>query len=194
MSGAPRRWLPIILGALTFVIVLTGLGVIAADWTARNVEMRSLVTRIEASEAAMGTVQDQVTELAARYQAQLPLDEATQAQMDEELKAIAASGRDAIASAGDGVGDVRWLAWHRDVGAAEEAYLAHNRAWVAYLARAAEDPAEFGRQQEDVNTTFAAAQAAVVDAVPLPALFDISERVDTIFAPPALPEGAGQAA
>lgn len=194
MSRAPRRWLPIILGALTFVIVLAGLGAIVADWTARNVEMRNLVTRIEASEAAMGTVQEDVTALAARYQAQLPLDDATQAQMDAELKAIAATGRDAIATAGDGVGDVPWFVWHRDVGAAEDAYLAHNRAWVAYLTRAAEDPAEFGRQQDDINTTFADAQVAIVDAVPLPALFDISDRVDAIFAPPALPEGSGQAA
>ena len=68
---------------------------------------------------------------------------------------------------------MHWLSWHREIGAAQDAYLAHNRAWQAYLARAAEDPAEFDVEQTDVNTTFEAAEQPIRAALPDPALYDL---------------------
>jgi hypothetical protein len=89
---------------------------------------------------------------------------------------------------------VRWLAWHREVGDAQAAYLTHNRAWQAYLGRASTDPAEFGKEQKDVNTTFEGAEKPIRDALPLPALFDLLARIDAVFAPPPSPDGQTQEA
>jgi hypothetical protein len=185
----PRRWIPYVAGALTFLVVLAVLGTLISDWAARNYEMRTLVTRIEASEAAMGDFQSSVTDIIAKYQGQGQLTDANRGALDAELKAAAAKGRDAIAKAGDGVAAVRWLAWHREVSRAQEAYLAHNRAWQAYLDRAAADPTEFQKKQDDINSTFAAAEVAVRAAEPRPALFRLRQRIDAIFAPPPAVEG-----
>jgi len=185
VQGHPsRRWLPYVAGAIAFVVVLVGLGAVVGDWGARNVEMRALITKIEASEDAMGTLQENVQGIFAEYEGAGSLSDEDRAAIDEELRAAAAAGRDAVAVAGDGVAGVRWLAWHRDVRDAQEAYLAHNRAWQDYLSRAAEDPAEFARPQSEVNETFMAAEDPIRSALPVPVLFDLVERVDVIFAPP----------
>lgn len=179
-----RRWLPLVAGGLAFLVVLVGLGLVVGDWAARNIEMRALVTRIEASEAAMGELQTNVQDIFAQYQGSTPLSDEDRAALDADLRAAAAAGRDAVAKAGDGVASVRWLAWHRDVSDAQEAYLAHNRAWQAYLGKAAENASEFGRPQDAVNETFMDAEDPVRSAVPAPALFDLPQRLDVIFAPP----------
>ena len=181
----PRRWLGPVLGLATFLIVLTGLGALVGDAAARNAEMRSLVTAIEQSEAAMGETQENVRGVFEAYAGRTPLSEDDQAALDAALQAAAAQGRDSIAAAAQPVRDVRWLLWHRDVAAAQEAYLAHNRAWQEYLGRAAEDPSEFARPQDAVNSTFADAEVEVRSAIPLIALFDLRDRIDVIFAPPA---------
>lgn len=194
MSRSVRTWLPILIGALTFVLALVAFGTVAADVTARNIEMRNLVTRIEASEAVMGELQQGVQDIAGSYQDQLPLDDQQQAELDQALTSLAADSGAKLAAAADGVAGVQWLLWHQDIGKAQEAYLAHNRAWQAYLARAAKDPSEFGRQQDLVDSTFAEAEPIIRGAVPIIPMFDLDDRVDEIFAPPALPEGAGQQA
>lgn len=194
MNRSFRAWLPILIGALTFLVVLVGLGTVAVDAVARNIEMRNLVTKIEASEAVMGELQQGVQDIAASYQDQLPLDDQQQAALDGALTSLAADSGAKLAEAADGVGGVRWLIWHQDIGRAQEAYLAHNQAWQDYLARAAKDPAEFGREQPLVDSTFADAEPAIRAAVPILPLFGLLGRVNEIFAPPPLPEGAGQQA
>ena len=98
-----------------------------------------------------------------------------------------------IAAAGDDVAAVRWLAWHQDIRQAQDAYLAHNQAWQDYLTRAIEDPAEFARPQDAVNSTFEEAEPAVREALPPAALYRLKARVAQIFAPPPS-EGDGQQA
>ncbi len=188
-----RRWVPYVAGAVAFLIVLVGLGLVVGDWAARNIEMRALITQVESSEAAMGDLQSNVQSIFAEYEGTSPLSPEDRAALEAKLKAAAAEGRDAIAKAGDGVAGVRWLAWHRDVRDAQDAYLAHNRAWQEYLGRAAEDPAEFGRPQDAVNDTFMAAEDPVRSALPAPVMFDLLQRVDVIFAPPES-SGPGQQA
>ena len=176
-------------GALAFLVTLVLVGSLVSDWAARNYEMRTLLTRIEASETAMGDLQTDVEGILARYQGQGALTDESRAALDAELAAVAGKGRDSIGAAGDGVAGVRWLAWHRDVSRAQEAYLAHNRAWQAYLDRAAKDPAEFGAPQDAVNRTFEDAEAPIRAALPVPALFDLLSRVDVVFAPPPAVSG-----
>jgi hypothetical protein len=194
VARRPRKWLPVVLGAVTFLLVLVAAGLVVGDAFARSVEMRALVTRVEASESAMGALQEDVQEIFADYEGQTPLGDEDRAAVDERLMAAAAAGRDAIAAAGREVEAVRWLAWHREIGTAQDTYLAHNRAWVDYLDRAAQDPAEFGRPQDDVNTTFEAAEGDFREALPPWALFDLADRVDAIFAPPPSEDGSSQAA
>ena len=189
-----RGWIPPLIGLATFLVVLVGFGAIIGDAVARNAEMRSLVTAIERSEAAMGETQENVSGIIQAYSGRTPLSEEDQAELDAALQAAAGQGRDAIAAAGEQVRDVRWLVWHRDVGQAQDAYLAHNRAWQEYLDRASADPAEFARNQDAVNSTFADAEAEVRAAIPLIALFDLRDRIDVIFAPPPPEEGDGQSA
>lgn len=194
VARATRRWVPIAIGGVTFLVVLVFLGTLLGDWVARNVEMRALVTRIETSETAMGAVQQEVRGIFDEYGQAEALSVQQRADLDARLKKAAATGRDAIAAAEGGVADVQWLRWHPEIGAAQEAYLAHNRAWQAYLERAAQDPREFAVTQDLVNETFSAAQGPMLDAVPRPPLFDLQERVDVIFAPPPSEDGSGQSA
>jgi hypothetical protein len=177
------RWIPPLIGALAFLVVLAGFAAVAGDWFARNVEMRALITQIESSEAAMSALQTQVAAIASAHEGTTLTDQ-ERAAIDEELKADAAAARDQIAAAGKRIAAVQWLAWHPEVGAAQKAYLAHNRAWQEYLDRASRDVAELVKPQDQVNETFAAAEEPIRDAVPADALFDLRERVDTIFAPP----------
>lgn len=176
------------------MLTLGILGALVGDWAVRNVEMRTLVTRIEASEAAMGDFQDEFQAILAESQGSEALSVEQRAVLDRRLSEAAAKGRDAIATAGDQVAAVRWLAWHREIGRAQDAYLAHNRAWQAYLGRAAKDAQEFGVTQEEVNATFEAAESPIRAAVPALPLFDLAQRVSEIFAPPAPAEGNGQQA
>jgi hypothetical protein len=113
------------------------------------------------------------------------------------LMAAAAQGREQIAAAREEVAGVRWALWHQDVRQAQDAYLAHNQAWLDYLARASEDATEFGRPQDEVNTSFAQAEKDVRRAVPFIPLFDLVNRVDQIFAEPQpdlSDNGSGQSA
>lgn len=184
-----RRWMPVVVGAVAFLVVVVALGAVVGDWGARNAEMRRLVSRIEASEQAMGDVQDAVRDAFIPYGGAGDLSEADRTAIDLRLREIAAAGRDSIAAAGDDVAAVRWLAWHHEIGAAQEAYLEHNRAWRDYLTAAADDPTEFATSQDEVNSTFAAAEEPLRAAVPRPALFSLDDRVDVIFAPPPAVNG-----
>lgn len=176
--------MPYAAGGAAFVLVLLVAGALVGDWGLRNGEMRALVTRIEASEAAMGALQGEIQSVLAEYQDAEALSVEDRAALDERLAQAAGAGRDAVAAAGAQVAALRWLSWHSEVGAAQDAYLAHNRAWQEYLSRAAEDPAEFAVEQTEVNDTFEAAEAPVRAAVPPLALFNLPARVDVIFAPP----------
>lgn len=194
VARATRRWVPVAIGGVTFLVVLVFLSTLLGDWAARNVEMRLLVTRIESSEAAMGAVQDEVRGIFDEYGQAEALSVQQRAELDARLAKAAADGRDAIAAAGEGVAEVRWLGWHSEIGDAQDAYLAHNRAWQEYMARAADDPQEFGRQQDAVNQTFEAAQLPLLDAVPQPPLFSLDDRVTAIFAPPPSESSDAQSA
>jgi hypothetical protein len=188
-----RRWLPPLIGLAVFLVALVGFGAVAGDWAARNIEMQALITQVEESEAAMGTLQEDIAALAAEYQDRLPLNETDQAAFDAAIIDIAETRRADIAAAGDDVAAVRWLAWHQDVRRAQDAYLAHNQAWQDYLTRAIEDPAEFARPQDAVNSTFEEAEPAVREALPPAALYRLKARVAQIFAPPPS-DGDGQQA
>ncbi len=176
--------MPIVVGLVTFVVVLVGAVLVLADWVERNLEMRALVTNIEMSEAAMADVQEAIADMAVHFDPNTPLTEEEQAAVDDELKGIASQGADGVGRAGGLVAAVPVLPWHADILAAQEAYLAHNQAWQDYLTAAAADPTEFAKPQDAVNETFAAAEQPMRTAVPPLTLFELKRRVDVILRRP----------
>ena len=190
MNSRTPRWLPPVIGAVAFVAVLLGAGLIAGDWVKRNTEMRALVTQVEVSEQAMEDTQQAVQDAFSGFEAKAPLSEENRAALDELLRDAASAGLRKVTSAGDLVASVRPLPWHTDILEAQRAYLAHNQAWQDYLAAAAQDPAEFGLTHDDVNSTFAAAERPMREALPSPDAFGLLAHLDRIFAPsPAVDSG-----
>lgn len=178
-----RRWIPLGIGLLAFLIALGAGLLVTVDWGVRNAEMRRLVTAVEASEAAMGDTQAAVADAFDAFDAS-DGGQAAKMELDSTLTAAADEGRRQIAAAAGPIAAVRVLPWHHDLAKARDAYLAHNRAWQDYLARATDDPAEFDAEQTEVNDTFMAVEPLMRAALPDPPLFDLGRRVDAIFAPP----------
>ena len=186
-----RGWIPLVIGLVTFMLTTAALGTVIADWALRNAEMDAFSTAVEDSEAQMTWAQDNVR--ATFDAAGEPASQQEKDQLAADLEAIAAEGRDRIAAAGSSVAAVQVSPWHQDLLLAKQAYLTHNKAWQAYLDRASKDAAEFGKPQEEVDTTFMAAEPPFRAAIPGPAGYGIVDRVEIIFAEP-VPEGPTQEA
>jgi hypothetical protein len=168
-------------GLLVFFVVLIAGGLVTADWIARNNEMRNLVTAIEASEQQMVATQDQVTEAFRPFEVGGALTPEETAVLTQKLAGIATDAEARIAQAGKQVEAVSVLTWHTDIKDAQDVYLTHNRAWVDYMARAAQDPVEFVNPQPLVNESFLDAEPVLIAAVPVPALYQLQQRVAQIF-------------
>ncbi len=177
-------WIPLVAGAIAFLLTLGIGGAVGTDWLTRNIEMDQLVSAIEASEETMGVVQDRVAvvfeELDSADLQGAPTDAQTQAAV-AELAGIAVDGADSIGAAGREIAAVNVLPWHADIKAAKEAYLLHNYAWQAYMQAAIEDPVAFTVDQPLINTSFMDSEQPLEDAVPDPSLFDLQTRVENIF-------------
>jgi hypothetical protein len=183
------RWVPYVAGLLTFVIAFFAVGTVSVDWLLRSSQTLEFVSSVEGSEAAMTWTQENV-QAVLEGGGENPTDEQVAAAASE-LRAIAAEGRDRIKAAGDAVAAVPVSPWHGDLLRAREAYLRHNKAWQDYLGRAAEDAGEFGKPQEEVDSTFLAAEPLFRAAIPNPDIFGILDRIDVIFAEP-IPDGPTQ--
>jgi len=183
-------WIPLVAGAIAFLLTLGIGGAVGTDWLTRNIEMDQLVSAIEASEATMGVVQDRVAvvyeELDSADLQGAPTDTQTQAAV-AELAGIAVDGADSIGAAGREIAAVNVLPWHTEIKAAKEAYLLHNYAWQAYMQSAIEDPVAFTVNQPLIDSSFMDAQQPLEDAVPELTLFDLQYRVENIYV-----EGAPQ--
>lgn len=198
-GGAPT-WLVWTLGILVLVVLTVASLAVIGEFTARTVEDQQLISAVEGSESAMKATQDEFAAVLDDYDTK-NLSDADRAELLDRLAEVAARGKDAIASAGQGVADVQVLPWHTKIRAAQEAYLAHNAAWVAYMSAAADDPTEWFQAQPDVNSTFAAAKVPLVEAIPWIDAGELLPRVEAIFAEDTPAEsdggsssGGGQAA
>lgn len=189
-SSGPPAWLVVVLGAVSFALITVAGIAVVADLAIRTAEADRLLTAVEASEGQMVLVQDRVRQALAPFEDGEPLTGAERERVSAELRQIAADGETAIAEAGVGVEQVRIVPWHPRLAAAREAYLAHNQAWVDYLAAASVEPAEFFTPQPAVNDTFAAAQAPLLAALPLIDPNGLRERVAAIYAESG--DGQGQ--
>jgi len=187
-----RTWVPVLMGFIAFLATALALGTVVADWTLRNQEMDAFVTAVEESESQMTWAQTSVS--LVFDEAEDPSQAVDEQQVAAELRGIAAEGRDRIKAAGDQVATVRISGWHEDLLLARQAYLKHNRAWQAYLDRASQDATEFALPQDEVNSTFLAAEPLFREAIPEPDGYALGERIDLIFAEPEPESGPTQQA
>jgi hypothetical protein len=180
-----RSWLPVLTGAAAFLVTFVVGGVIGTDWLARNIEMDRLIIAIEQSESAMGEVQDRVSVVFDDLDGEVPSDaqrsDAETAAAVAKLAEIAVDGEQAIAAAAREIARVNVLPWHTDILQARDTYLLHNYAWQAYMQSAQKDPVAFTVPQNLVNQTFEDSEEPLMKAVPSPSLFDLPERVESIF-------------
>jgi len=180
-----RSWIPLVAGAMAFLLTFAVGGAIGTDWLARNIEMDRLVSAIEKSESAMGEVQDRVSLVFEELDGEVPpQDERANAETAAavaKLAAIAVDGEQAIAAAAREISNVTVLPWHAKIIQARDTYLLHNYAWQAYMQSAQQDPVAFTVPQNLVNQTFEDAEEPLMRAVPAPSLFDLLERVESIF-------------
>lgn len=192
VSAAPsneRRtpgWVPIVIGLAAFLVVGAAAGLLAIDWTWRNMEMDALVTAVETSEAAMGRTQDDLSATSRMLEGVAKPTDAEKAGLLTAMIAGASRGEDRIGAAGTAVAQVQVAPWHRAIIDAKVAYLAHNMTWQDYMAAIAADPKVYGTDQPAIDETFMAADPLMRRAVPMPALFELAQRVNRIFV-----EGSG---
>ena len=190
--GLPS-WLVWTVGIAALVLLTAANMVVAGELALRSVEADNLVRAVEQSETAMKTTQAEFDEVLSAYDTESLTDEERE-QLRSELADVAARGEAAIAAAGEGVAEVQIMPWHAQLLDAREAYLAHNQAWVGYMAAAAEDPGEWFRPQPAVNETFADAKLPLVEAVPLFDPLDTLSRIEVIYVTGSGDSGDGQSA
>ena len=178
------RWIPPVIGLVVFLVTILGLGLVVGDWTSRNLEMRALVGAVEDSESAMTWTNDQIESIIKQYGDTGKLTAAQKTKAWDALSEAAYEGQFAIGAAGDEVSAVTVLPWHKDILRAQAAYVAHNQAWQDFMKVATKDPVMLFKTQPEVNSTFEAAGPLMKQAVPVPALFELKDRVELIFAPP----------
>lgn len=170
-----------IIGAL----LLLAFCLFLADWAARNIEAMRLLDQIEKSEAAMGVAQEatvEVAKTAPKGTFPLPPDKDLPTDIASELEEISATGRDAVAEAGQGVAAVSFFPWHSDLIAAQASYLDHNLAWVNHFEAGSEEGEVLVRGDDgDIESTWAATEIQIRAAMPLVPFPGIADRVDTIF-------------
>jgi hypothetical protein len=185
-KGMPG-WLAPVLALVVFLVIVGVGGLVVTDWALRNAEMNSLVSSVEVSEDAMGALQGTLGATFDSFGGQGQLSPTQRASLNSQIQQVAQEGHDSIQKAGAGVESVSILPWHTSILRAKDAYVRHNHAWQDYLAKAAQDPAEVTRPQNEINDSFAAAEKPMKSAVPMPWLYELKNRVDFIFAPPAEP-------
>ena len=194
---SPRRGMPAwavwTIGICALVLITATNVVVATELGIRSAEADNLVAAVEQSETAMKTTQDEFSEVLSAYDTENLTDEERE-QLRAELSDVAERGGTAIADAGGFVAGIQILPWHTQLLDAQEAYLAHNQAWVDYMAAAAEDPAEWFRPQPEVNDTFAQAKDPLVAAVPLFDPLGTLSRIELIYVTGSGDSGDGQSA
>lgn len=174
-----------VVGALVLLALFLLVGVLVlTDWAVRNLETVRLLHQIERSESAMGETQAATVAVAGTApQGTFPLgDDDLPPDVAAAMEDVSATGRDAVAEAGQEVAVVSFLPWHTDLIAAQRSYLEHNLAWVNHLEAGSKQGEVLVRgDDDDIGSTWKAAEASLRAALPVVPFPGIPERLDTIF-------------
>lgn len=174
-------WLPWLAGGLVIFLMVAFIALVGGVLWATNQQLAALVTKIEASESAMTTLQANVVKTYEEY----PTDEAAR---NAALQQVARDGIASIGKASHDIVDYQPVVLDPNLIEAKQAYLKHTAAWLAYLNKAAADPAEFEKDQPDVDNTFMAVEPKLKAAIPPVPLGDIKQRINAIFTNGAPPD------
>jgi len=168
------------------LLAATGLflviGLVLADWWQANREMDHLLDAVFASELALGTGAANVTRsintgFSDAYQSQSQR-QAAFGEVATKCGVAAADAQDAGAQASE----VFLLPWHRSLGKAQDAYLAHNAAWEHKFSACADDAQRYGdgSTSAQISATFRTAHRAFTNALP-PGDESDRSRIEAIF-------------
>lgn len=174
-------WLPWLAGGVAIFLMFGFVALIGGVIWATNQQLSVLVTKIEASESAMEAVQLN----AAKAYEENPSDAAAR---DAALQQVAKDGVASIGKASHDILEYDPMVLDPKLVEAKQAYLKHTSAWLAYLNKAAVDPAEFEKDQPDVDSTFMAVEPKLKAAIPPIPLDNIKQRIEAIFVNGAPPE------
>lgn len=180
-----RRSTPLGLWIALGLIVASVLSVLAiatiVEWTSRTTQADRLLAGVIASEAVMEAAQTDLVDVLTQLEDENLTVEERQ-ELVAELSVITGAGEIAIARAGESIEALTIWPWHNRLLQARDAYLAHNAAWVDYMAAASADPAELVRPQPIVNETFFAARDPLWRAIPLFDPLELRAEVVAIYA------------
>lgn len=175
----PRRGRGPLAAAVLVLVLLVVAGAVVGDWYLRVSEMEGLLDGTRASETAMSDTLDDIDAAIEDYSAATSTSDQEDALT--EIEDAAASGRSAVAAAGDDLDALGFLPWHPALADARDRYVEHNRAWQDYLDAVSDDPMALNEEQPEISSTWQQAHSAYEAAVP--AFSDgLRADVDEIFA------------
>jgi hypothetical protein len=175
-------------GVLMMTIAIVGVLAIGGLLGYRAWSMGQLLDGIERSEAAMIAAQELV---AATVDGPQDLRGAQGDANAQALQQAAAEAGTELEAAAAEIADVRLAPWDGAMGQARTSYLAHNGAWQAYLAGAAQDPEQWFEVDPEIDRTWNVFVADITDAVPSPDFTGVGQRVEVIVGDPAGSTGDG---
>jgi len=166
--------------AITALLLVIGL--VLVDWWQAKREMDHLLFAATVSEGVIVSDRDAVvlslkTNFGDANLSHVSLDTAK-----SEIAAVCSKAAADTQDNGAQVSEVFVLPWHRSIGEALDAYLAHSKAWQNKFAACAHDPTRLsdGSTTAQINGTLRVAHRAFTNALPFAAGSDRG-RVETLF-------------
>jgi hypothetical protein len=170
MGSKNRLWLKIGIAAIILFLL---------DQGARNLELNSMVTKIQKSESQMENFKEDVGFWYERF-----VDGNSTANATEvNIARLAGDSAPFIAAYGAQVDSVFVLPWHASIIRAKKDYLAHNDAWVNSLNADTVIDEEFVDKQlsQQISNTFEIVRFSLPEAVPTLDLYSLQIKVEDII-------------
>jgi hypothetical protein len=184
VGGAPvRRRSRLSFLAVTGLLIVAVL--VAGDWWQAKREMGHLLDAVTISETAMTTGSDTVGNSVIKYfggGANQYLSQSERDTANREIATQCATAAADVQDTGAQVGEVFVVPWHRSIGEALNAYLAHSKAWQNRFAACADDAPRYwdGSTSAQIDGTWRIAHRAFTKALPFADGSDRG-RVETLF-------------
>jgi hypothetical protein len=154
------------------------LALFLVDQSARNYELNSLLTQIQASEFQMKNLNKEVEYWYNRYDEGSKSSESFYT-TEQHIARIAREYAPRISACGSEIETVYVLPWHSSIMRAKRDYLNHANAWVSSLNAQTVLDKKMGDEQlsQQVNNTFEIVRVSLPKAVPIIDLMSLRERI-----------------
>jgi hypothetical protein len=170
MGSKNRLWLKIGIAAIILFLL---------DQGARNLELNSMVTKIQKSESQMINYNEDVAYWYKLYSSEDKSFDST----ERQIARLAGENAPLIAAFGAQVESVYVFPWHRAIIRAKQDYLKHNDAWVSSLNERTVIDEKFGdsRLSQEIDNTFEISKFSLPEAVPMLDVFSLEVKIKDIF-------------